>query len=265
MHALSTHSHSSLAEREQSKRIIAQLSRLDLSLEVEKRGVQQLINQHTRTFWSSRSRQHTKERRPPSYKRTRLHRNWLSRLLDDIPVEIPQIYIDNLPTDWNIRGLSWGLAGIIAIISALLQTKPSEEVICSGILSKDRGIVEPVCGQKAKRAICLWEAPNIDPVIAQRPSPIVLYIEALFGTHWKPKIFSLLRLTPRALAEEALNQYEQHNKDSAQNGQQRARHERIIEISDILAHFVLGSAEKHKGQSSASIKNLTIARQKTCL
>ena len=264
IHALSMHAHSSLAEREQAKKIIAQLSRLDLSPKIGEAWCPTIRSTNTQEPFGVLVRVNTQQKGIPLPTKEQNHiRNWLSRLLDDIPVEIPQLYIDNLPPNWNIRGLSWGLAGIIAIISALLQTKPSEPVICSGILSKDRGIVRSVRGPKAKRSICLWEAPDIEPVIVQRASPIVLYIKALFGTHWKPKIFSLLRLTPRALAEEALNQYEQHNKDCAQRMANNVLNmKESSDISDILAHFVLGSVEKHKGQSNASIKNLTIARQK---
>ena len=264
MHALKKHAYSSLAEKEQAQKIISQIPMLNLSPQIGEAWCPTIRSTNTQEPFGVLVRINTQKKGVPFPAKEQNHiRDWLSALLDDIPVEIPEVYIDNLPPNWNIRGRSWGLAAIVAIISALLQTKPSEAVICSGILSKDRGIVNSVCGQKSKRSICLWEAPNIEPVIAQRASPIVLYIKALFGSHWNSKIFSLLRLTPRALAEEALNQYRQQNKDSAQRMAYNVLNmKESSSISDILAHFVLGSVEKHKGKSSASIKNLTIARQK---
>ena len=264
IHALKTHAYTSLAEKEQSQKIISQIPRLDLSPQIGEAWCPTIRSTNTQEPFGVLVCVNTRKKGTPLPAKEQNHiRSWLSALLDDIPVEIPELYIDNLPPNWNIRGRSWGLAGIVAILSALLQKKPSESVICSGILSKDRGIVNSVRGLKAKRSICLWEAPAIDPVIVQRASPVVLYIKALFGTHWKPKIFSLLRLTPRALAEEALNQYRQQNKDSAQRMANNVLSmKESSSISDILAHFVLGSVEKHKGQSNASIKNLTIARKK---
>lgn len=267
MHALETHAYVSLAEKEQSKKIITQIPKLDLSPKIGEAWCPTIRSTNTQEPFGVLVCINTQKKGIPFPTKDQDHiRNWLSALLDDIPVEIPDLYIDNLPPNWNIRGRSWGLAAIVAMISALLQTKPSESVVCSGILSKDRGIVNSVCGLKAKHSICEWEAPETEPVIVQRASPIVLYIKALFGTHWKSKIFSLLRLTPRALAEEALNQYRQQNKDSAHRMAHNVLNMKASsDISDILAHFVLGSVEKHKGQSSASIKNLIIARQKILL
>ena len=263
IHALETNRYASLAEKEQANKIASKITRLDLSPKVGtawfptikayqgKRVVGVLLCMNTQ-----------KTGTPLSPKNQDQIRTWLSALLDGIPVEIPQLYIHNLPPNWEMTGQSWGLAGIISTISALLQRKPAEAVLCSGSLSKERGIITSIAHSVKKTTLCQWEAPEVDPIIIHQATPIVLYIKALFGALWKSKILDILRITPRALAEESLNQYRQRNTDTAQRMAQNVLNMNgTSEISKILAYFVLGSIYKHTGQSAESITNLTAARE----
>jgi tetratricopeptide (TPR) repeat protein len=188
-------------------------------------------------------------------------RSWLSLLLDNTPVEIPQLYLSNLPPDWEIRGSSWGLAAIIAIISSLLQMKPNQHVLCSGVLSSERGYLEPVSAQKEKRILCSWEAPDLIPFIITHRRDIAPLLTKIFVHDWKKKLLQRLKVTPRSLAEEALNQYRQRNSNTAYRMARNVlKMDTTSLIPQILAYFVLGSVDKHTGQSLASVENLTKSR-----
>ena len=99
-------------------------------------------------------------------------RKWISAILNDIPIEIPQLYIDNMPPSWELRGDSWGLAAVITCISSFLQQKPVQNVLCSGVLCLDTQKLIAVSAQNPKRILCSWEAPQTTPLIVKRPTDI---------------------------------------------------------------------------------------------
>ena len=203
-----------------------------------------------------------KKGRPLDTEKQEHVRKWLSSLLNEIPVEIPQLYIDNMPPSWEIKGDSWGLAAIIACISSFLQQKPQQDVLCSGVLCLRTKRLNAVSAQSPKRILCSWEAPQTTPIIVKKNTDINSILKRFFCVDWKQKLLARLRITPRALAEEALNKYRQRNGTAAlRMAENVLSFQNASTIPQILGHFVIGSVNKHVGKSLESEISLTKARQ----
>ncbi len=149
-------------------------------------------------------------------------RSWLAKLLGEVDpdlLELPSLFLRNMPPDVRPTGRSWGLAAAAAVISHLLQTTPKCAVLCSAKLGLDGKPLhlESVGKREEKRMVFELEAPEHDDyLICDTEGSAKSQMKRWFGDAWLDELRSCLDVSPHALARLARLSYEARDYQRAQ-------------------------------------------------
>ena len=195
---------------------------------------------------------------------TKAIEHWMLLNLGASPIPFPTLSVSDLPPGWKLEGNSWHLAGLCAVISKILQMRPSHLPIASGTIlssSDQKPHFSSVQHINKKQQLCRWEFPDIVPFLLNKDhdeddftAQIEAWLSQLFGPSWKQKARSAMRLSKRAIAEAAYHQYRYGEKEQAEQlastmAKELSDEHDIDHLSSSYIHYVLGAAQKRKKQT----------------
>jgi len=184
-----------------------------------------------------------------------VHR-WVAGLLeveDPRVLTLPDLYVTSLPHGVSARGSSGQLSAAVALLSHLLGVPPLRPAVCSGALGPP-GRLAPVERLARKRTILALEAPGVDAVLVGEPREAGPALALWLGEGWSAELEELLRLSPQALAREALLGHRGDRSLAEAKAREAIRlgkgHTRA------LAEWVVGVCLVHKGQAGEGLERM---------
>jgi len=186
---------------------------------------------------------------------------WVAGLVgvgDPRILNLPSLHVTAPPPGITIQGPSGQLAAAVALLSHLLGLAPREPVLCSGGLGEP-GKLAPVKLLEEKRSILDLEAPGQRRVLVGAPRDAQALLARWLGSAWREELEQVLRLSPQALAMEALATHrrdrplaEAKAREAIGLGQGHTR---------ALAEWVVGACRVHAGQASQGSELMERAAQ----
>lgn len=170
------------------------------------------------------------------------------------------LYFHNLPDTWQITGRSYGLAAVIALVSALLNRRPDRPALVSAQL-REPAKIGAVQGVSKKKAICVREASEVDTYLLDgaEGDREEVPLEQWFPPNWRSLLGHAMRTSHEALAREALSSMLSGSAARAASLAERALRGELTDDARGRALWVRGAAALHAGDAVTGDRDLTDA------